>query len=181
MKHFGNLCLLRVGACVGLLVLPMVIGCAEPVWYLDHGFGERLAKQKNKPLLFYFKAWDSTGHRNMRLKVFNDPAVKAELLKTVNIELHLLQARRAVGLTVLDSSPEAARPWRPDHLRSDRHGSGSAPAHDRAPYARAFGLSTLSGGGQAEVGEDLVESELKKKRRGKKDSPQRHRESRERK
>ncbi len=87
MKHVRNSCLLRTGTFVGFLLLPVVIGCAEPVWYLDHGFGERLAKQENKPLLFYFKAWDSTQHRNMRLKVFSDPAVKAELLKTVNLEL----------------------------------------------------------------------------------------------
>lgn len=87
MTRFGDLCLLRVGAFVVLLVLPVVVGCAAPVWYLDPGFGARLAKQNNKPMLFYFKAWDSTQHRNMRKKVFGDPAVRAELLKTVNIEL----------------------------------------------------------------------------------------------
>jgi len=87
MKRFGTLCLLRIGACVGFGVLPLVIGCAQPAWYLDPGFGERLAKKKDKPILFYFKAWDSTQHRNMRMKVFGDPAVKAELLKTVNIEV----------------------------------------------------------------------------------------------
>lgn len=87
MTRFGKLCLLRAGTFVGFGLLPLAIGCAQPAWYLDHGFGERLARQENKPLLFYFKAWDSTQHRNMRLKVFNDPAVKAELLKTVNLEL----------------------------------------------------------------------------------------------
>ncbi len=87
MQRLENMYLLRAGTFVGFLLLPLLIGCADPVWYLDHGFGERLAKQDNKPLLFYFKAWDSTQHRNMRLKVFSDPAVKAELLKTVNLEL----------------------------------------------------------------------------------------------
>ena len=87
MKRFGNLCLLRAGTFVGFLVLPLALGCTEPVWYLDPGLGERIAKQENKPLLFYFKAWHSTQHRNMRMKVFNDPAVKEGLLKTANVEL----------------------------------------------------------------------------------------------
>jgi hypothetical protein len=61
-------------------------GCG-PTWYLDPGFAERTAKEQNKPLLFYFKAWDSTQHRNMKMKVFEYPAVKRELIDTVNVEL----------------------------------------------------------------------------------------------
>lgn len=87
MTRFGKLCLSQAGTFVGSLLLPLVIGCAEPVWHLDPGLGERIAKQENKPLLFYFKSWHSTQHRNMRLKVFGDPAVKQELLKTVNVEM----------------------------------------------------------------------------------------------
>ena len=62
------------------------VGCG-PVWYIDPGFAEKLAAKENKPLLYYFKAWDSTQHRNMRLQVLSNSAVKAELKDTVNIEL----------------------------------------------------------------------------------------------
>ena len=61
-------------------------GCG-PAWYIDPGFAERLAREENKPLLFYFKAWDSAQHRNMKLNVLEDPAVKKELMDTVNVEL----------------------------------------------------------------------------------------------
>ncbi len=61
-------------------------GCG-PVWLLDPGYAERLAREENRPLLFYFKAWDSTQHRNMKLRVFEDSAVKQELMDTVNVEL----------------------------------------------------------------------------------------------
>ena len=61
-------------------------GCG-PVWYLDPGYAERLAAKEKKPLLLYFKAWDSTVHRNMRLQVFENGAVKAELKNTINAEL----------------------------------------------------------------------------------------------
>jgi hypothetical protein len=87
MRRLGNLRLLWLCACVAFLLLPLAIGCQQQTWYLDPRFGERLAQQDKKPILFYFKAWDSTQHRNMQLNVFNDPAVKAELLKTVNIEV----------------------------------------------------------------------------------------------
>jgi hypothetical protein len=61
-------------------------GCG-PVWYLDPGFAERLAAKEKKPLLLYFKAWDSTVHRNMRREIFENGAVKGELKGTVNAEL----------------------------------------------------------------------------------------------
>lgn len=61
-------------------------GCG-PVWILDPGFGERYANEQNKPLFLYFKSWDSTQHRNMQLEVFNNPAVKSELMDTVNVEV----------------------------------------------------------------------------------------------
>lgn len=64
----------------------MAVGCG-PVWLLDPGFAERLAKEENKPLLYYFKAWDSTQHRNMMLNVLDAGEVKSELMDTVNVEL----------------------------------------------------------------------------------------------
>jgi hypothetical protein len=73
---------------IGLL---LTSGCG-PTWYLDPSFGERLAKEQNKPLLFYFKAWDSTQHRNMKEKVFKSSAVQSEMMDTVNIELEFAWA-----------------------------------------------------------------------------------------
>ncbi len=73
-------------AWLGLAAVVAVGGCG-PVWYLDPGFAERLAREQNKPMLIYFKAWDSSDHRNMKITVFEDPAVKRELLDTVNVEL----------------------------------------------------------------------------------------------
>lgn len=72
----------------GLLALFLYAasGCG-PVWYLDPGFAERVAAKERKPLLLYFKAWDSTFHRNMTLEVLNNPSVKSELTGTVNAEL----------------------------------------------------------------------------------------------
>ena len=64
----------------------LATGCG-PVWLLDPPTAEKIAREQNKPLLLYFKAWDSTQHRNMVLQVFNNPAVKAELKTTVNAEL----------------------------------------------------------------------------------------------
>ncbi len=61
-------------------------GCG-PVWYLDPGFAERVAAHDKKPLLLYFKSWDSSVHRNMRLEVLENAAVKAELTGTINVEL----------------------------------------------------------------------------------------------
>ncbi|RIK67876.1 MAG: hypothetical protein DCC65_05230 [Planctomycetota bacterium] len=62
------------------------VGCG-PVWYLDPDFGERLAAEKNKPMLIYFKVWDSSLHRNMKLEVLENSAVKRELVDMVNVEL----------------------------------------------------------------------------------------------
>lgn len=70
------------------------IGCSSPVWYLDLGSGERLAKQEHKPLLLYFKEWDSTPHRNMRLEVFANPEVQKEMLGTINVELEYAWCKR---------------------------------------------------------------------------------------
>jgi hypothetical protein len=64
-----------------------VLGGCGPTWYLDRGFAERLAKQENRPILYYFKNWDSPQHRDMKLRVFGQPAVQKEMMDTVNIEL----------------------------------------------------------------------------------------------
>ncbi len=62
-------------------------GCGGPLRVVDPHFGERHAKQNNMPILFYFKAWDSTQHRNMILKIFDDAQVKKELTGVITIEL----------------------------------------------------------------------------------------------
>lgn len=62
-------------------------GCGGPIRLLDPGAGERLAASRNRPLMFYFRAWDSTQHRNMITSVFNDAAVKAEMRDIVTVEL----------------------------------------------------------------------------------------------
>lgn len=77
----------RVWRVLGGVVPLLVIGCNSPVWYLDSGMGERLAKQENKPLLLYFKEWHSAHHRNMGLEVFSNPDVQKEMLDTINVEL----------------------------------------------------------------------------------------------
>jgi len=77
----------RVWCCLCWISPLLGIGCSSPAWYLDPGSGERLAKQENKPLLLYFKEWDSTHHRNMRLDVFANPEVQKEMLGTINVEL----------------------------------------------------------------------------------------------
>lgn len=63
------------------------IGCNTPVWYLDPTYGVKLAEKEKKPMVFYFKEWDSTQHRNMKVQVLENAQVKKELLDTVNIEL----------------------------------------------------------------------------------------------
>lgn len=73
------------GAVAGIAAMGGV-GCG-PVWHLDPDLGARIAAEKNKPMLIYFKTWDSSQHRNMRLEVFSDPAVKREMVDTVNVEL----------------------------------------------------------------------------------------------
>ena len=62
-------------------------GCGGPVWIFDPTFAEKLARQDNKPLLLYFKSWDSTAHRNMQTQVLCNPAVSRELKDTINAQL----------------------------------------------------------------------------------------------
>jgi len=69
-----------------------VWGCG-PVWYADPYFAERLAREQNRPLLLYFRSWDSTQHRNMRLEVLEHPKVRGELVDTVNAELEFAYFR----------------------------------------------------------------------------------------
>lgn len=70
-----------------LLLSLLAAGGCGPIWYLDPDFGERLAAEKNRPMLIYFKVWDSSQHRNMKLDVLDNAAVKRELMDTVNVEL----------------------------------------------------------------------------------------------
>ncbi len=62
-------------------------GCSGPIRLLDPGAGERMAANQNKPLLFYFRAWDSTQHRNMITSVFNHAAVRTQLRDVIAVEL----------------------------------------------------------------------------------------------
>lgn len=78
---------LRRLTCLTLLAGALACGCGGPRWYIDAGFGERLAADKKKPLLIYFKAWDSTAHRNMKMKVLDSGVVGKELTDTVNVEV----------------------------------------------------------------------------------------------
>jgi hypothetical protein len=70
-----------------LLMLGLNSGCARAIWYVAPEFGEKKAQKDNLPILYYFKAWDSTQHRNMLKNVLHDPRVDKELKKTINIEL----------------------------------------------------------------------------------------------
>lgn len=83
-----------------LFFVALGTGCG-PVWYLDPAFAERVAEHDKKPLLLYFKSWDSTVHRNMRLEVLENSAVKSELTGTVNVELEFAyfpEYRRRYGV-----------------------------------------------------------------------------------
>lgn len=76
-----------VGVLAGILAATMASGCSRAIWYVAPEFGEKKAAKDNKPILYYFKAWDSTQHRNMLKNVLHDPRVDRELKKTINIEL----------------------------------------------------------------------------------------------
>lgn len=64
-----------------------VTGCRKPVWYLSPDLPERVARKENKPILYYFRAFDSTHHRNMLRNVLWNNRVEEELLDTVNLDL----------------------------------------------------------------------------------------------
>lgn len=83
---------LSVKPLLGGLLFTLLAGGCGPNWYIDASFGERLAKEENKPILYYFKAWDSTHHRNMKMQVLENAAVKRELIDTVNVELEFAWA-----------------------------------------------------------------------------------------
>lgn len=68
-------------------------GCGGPFWYVFPDEGVKQAQKDGKPMLLYFKAWDSTQHRNMSRNVLNNPDVKRELRDTVNIELEFAYAK----------------------------------------------------------------------------------------
>lgn len=72
---------------IGALFAAALSGGCGPVWIVDPAFAEKMARKENKPLLLYFKSWDSSQHRNMRLQVFADGAVSKEMTDTINTEL----------------------------------------------------------------------------------------------
>lgn len=79
----------RSAVCVALFSFSSLCagsGCG-PLWVYNPELGKNMAAKENKPLLLYFRAWDSTQHRNMLREVFANPAVKSELTGTVNVEL----------------------------------------------------------------------------------------------
>ncbi len=76
-----------VGA-FAMLGLVLSGACNEPVWYIGPNMGgEEQARREGRPMMLYFKSWDSSHHLNMTKKVFAVPAVKQELVQTINIEL----------------------------------------------------------------------------------------------
>lgn len=78
---------LIIGGLLSLMLGALTAGCGGPSWYIDPGFGERLAAEKKRPILYYFKDWDSSAHRNMKQKVLESAVVRKELADTVNVEL----------------------------------------------------------------------------------------------
>ena len=73
---------------LGPFVLWALVGCNAPFWYVGPDLGgEDKAKKERRPILLYYKAWDSTRHRNMRNNILNAPEVMKELRETVNIDL----------------------------------------------------------------------------------------------
>ena len=75
------------GGLLSVVLSGLASGCGGPSWYLDPGYGERLAAEKKRPILYYFKDWDSAAHRNMKKKVLDTAVVRKELADTVNVEL----------------------------------------------------------------------------------------------
>jgi hypothetical protein len=78
---------LAIGVVTSVILGGLMTGCGGPTWYLDAGFGERRAAEKKRHILYYFKDWDSSAHRNMKKKVLESAAVKKELTDTVNVEI----------------------------------------------------------------------------------------------
>ena len=76
-----------LGGLIAVFVGGLATGCGGPTWYLDPGFGERLAAEKKRPILYYFKDWDSAAHRNLKKNVLDSAAVRKELGDTVNVEI----------------------------------------------------------------------------------------------
>ncbi len=88
MQMLRRACAVRRGAAfVVLLAFTWLVTGCGPVWVVDPGFAERQAKQESKPILWYFKSWDSSQHRNMRLQVFANSAVASEMTGIINVEL----------------------------------------------------------------------------------------------
>lgn len=77
----------RLSGLIATSIVAMAsVGCG-PVWLVDPGFAEKQAKQENKPIMWYFKSWDSSQHRNMRMQVFADSRVASEMKDIINVEL----------------------------------------------------------------------------------------------
>ena len=71
---------------LAMLMSASITGCSSSR-VLDPAYGQRLARREKRPLLYYFRKWDSPHHRNMCNNVLGDKTVKKALKDVVVVEL----------------------------------------------------------------------------------------------
>lgn len=62
-------------------------GCSRPIWYLAPDLPEKKAVKDDKPIFYYFRAFDSAHHRNMLRDVLWNNRVEAVLRGSINLDL----------------------------------------------------------------------------------------------